>query len=110
LRSRVRHAQPFPHFDHLTGRLLSACPADMRRLRVLVVEDEELARERLARLISEQSGFELVAACGNCTEALKVLAAEPVDIALLDIQMPGISGMEFSARLGEHSEHPPIVV
>ena len=76
----------------------------MRRLRVLVVEDEELARERLARLIAEQSGFELAAACGNCDEALGVLAVEAVDIALLDIQMPGISGMEFSARLGEHSE------
>jgi two-component system LytT family response regulator len=82
----------------------------MRRLRVLVVEDEELARERLARLVAEQPAFELAAACGNCAEALKVLAAEAVDIALLDIQMPGISGMEFSARLGEHSEHPPIVV
>ena len=82
----------------------------MRRLRVLVVEDEELARERLARLIAEQAGFELAAACGNCDEALGVLAVDAVDIALLDIQMPGISGMEFSARLGEHSEHPPIVV
>jgi two-component system, LytTR family, response regulator len=82
----------------------------MKRLRVLVVEDEELARERLARLVAEQDGFELAAACGNCAEAERVLASETVDVALLDIQMPGISGMEFSARLGAHGEHAPIVV
>jgi two-component system LytT family response regulator len=82
----------------------------MKPLRVLVVEDEELARERLARLIDEQPGFELTAACGNCQEAMRVLGSDAVDVALLDIQMPGISGMEFSARLGEHGDPPPIVV
>ena len=94
LRSRFRHTQPFPRFDHPTDGLLSACTADMRRLRVLVVEDEELARERLARLIAERSGSRTGRACGNCDEALGVLVGEPVDLALLDIQMPGISGME----------------
>lgn len=82
----------------------------MKRLRVLVVEDEELARERLARLVAEQADFELAAACGNCDEAARVLAGEAVDVALLDIQMPGISGMEFSARLNQAGDHPPIVV
>jgi two-component system LytT family response regulator len=82
----------------------------MRRLGVLVVEDEQLARERLARLVAEQEDFELVAACGNCDEAIRVVASQPVDIALLDIQMPGISGLEFSERLKGSGGETPVVV
>jgi two-component system LytT family response regulator len=82
----------------------------MRRLGVLVVEDEELARERLARLVSEQADFELVGSCGNCDEATRLIANGGVDILLLDIQMPGISGMEFSARLNEDDESSPVIV
>jgi two-component system LytT family response regulator len=81
----------------------------MRRLGVLVVEDEQLARERLARLVAEQADFELVAACGNCDEAMRVMASRPVDIALLDIQMPGISGLAFSGQLKDGG-HGPVIV
>jgi len=82
----------------------------MRRLGVLVVEDEQLARERLARLVAEQADFELVAACGNCDEAIRIVASQSVDIALLDIQMPGISGLEFSERLKGAGGESPVVV
>jgi DNA-binding LytR/AlgR family response regulator len=82
----------------------------MRRLGVLVVEDEQLARERLARLVAEQADFELVAACGNCDEAIRIVASQAVDIALLDIQMPGISGLEFSERLKGAGGESPVVV
>jgi len=82
----------------------------MRRLGVLVVEDEELARDRLARLVSEQADFVLTGACGNCEEAMRVIAEGGVDIALLDIQMPGISGLEFSAQLGELGARTPVIV
>jgi DNA-binding LytR/AlgR family response regulator len=82
----------------------------MRRLGVLVVEDEQLARERLARLVAEQADFELVAACGSCDEAIRIVASQPVDIALLDIQMPGISGLEFSERLKGAGGETPVVV
>ena len=82
----------------------------MRRLGVLVVEDEELARERMARLVAEQPGFELLAACGNCAEAIEATAGRSVDIALLDIQMPGISGMEFSEQLAALGAPKPVVI
>jgi two-component system LytT family response regulator len=82
----------------------------MRRLGVLVVEDEQLARERLARLVAELADFELVAACGSCDQAIRIVASQPVDIALLDIQMPGISGLEFSERLKGAGGETPIVV
>jgi two-component system LytT family response regulator len=82
----------------------------MRRLRVLVVEDEELARERLVRLIADHAGYELLGACGNCDEAMAFIAAGEVDILLLDIQMPGINGLDFSARLAEDAANAPVVV
>lgn len=82
----------------------------MKSLAVLVVEDEELARERLARLVGEQPGFELAGACGNCADALALMAERRVDVLLLDIQMPGISGLDFSARFAEHGAAAPVVI
>ena len=82
----------------------------MKSLNVLVVEDEELARERLARLIRERPGLVLVGACRNCDEAEHLLATQRIDLALLDIQMPGTSGMRFSERLRELGAAAPVVV
>jgi len=82
----------------------------MKRLGVLVVEDEELARERLARLVAETSDFALIGACGNCDDAARAIDAGNVDIVLLDIQMPGVNGVDFSARLVENSATAPVIV
>ena len=82
----------------------------MKRLGVLVVEDEELARERLARLVAETTDFELIAACGNCDDATRVIDDGNVDIVLLDIQMPGVNGVDFSARLAENAATAPVIV
>ncbi|MEP6939110.1 MAG: LytTR family DNA-binding domain-containing protein [Rudaea sp.] len=82
----------------------------MKAMNVLVVEDEELARERLARLIRERGDLVLVGACRNCDEAERLVGQQPVDLALLDIQMPGTNGMRFSQRLRELGDSAPIVV
>lgn len=82
----------------------------MRRLGALVVEDEELARNRLARLVSEHPDFVLSGACGNCDEALRIIEAGGVDVLLLDIQMPGVSGLDFSATLSTNVTSLPIVI
>ena len=71
-----------------------------RRLRILVAEDEDLARARLARLIGERADLELVAVCRNGHEAQAALAAGDIDIALLDIQMPGSGGIELLRKVG----------
>jgi DNA-binding LytR/AlgR family response regulator len=82
----------------------------MKRLGVVVVEDEELARERLARLVADEPDFALVGACGNCDDALALVDAGGVHILLLDIQMPGISGVDFSARLAAQGDAAPLVI
>ena len=82
----------------------------MKRLNVLVVEDEDLARERLARLVRARADFDLVAVCRNCDEATEAIAAQRIDLALLDIQMPGTDGIGFSRMLAASREPAPSVI
>ena len=82
----------------------------MQRPRVLVVEDEDLARDRLARLVGEQPEFELAGVCRNGAEALVALNAGDIEIALLDIEMPGLSGMDVLARASVPGTQPPLVI
>lgn len=69
------------------------------RPRVLIAEDEDLARERLARMVEARADLELVAVCRDGRQAQAALDAGDVDIALLDIQMPGKNGMAVLGNL-----------
>lgn len=70
------------------------------RLRTVMVDDEPLARERLRLLLSEQPEIDIVAECRNGREAIAFLEEHEVDLLLLDIQMPGLSGLEVVEELG----------
>ena len=65
-------------------------------LRVLVADDERMARQRVHRLLSSMDGVEVVATCENGEEVLRSLEHIAVDVAVLDIRMPGLSGLELS--------------
>jgi two-component system, LytTR family, response regulator len=69
-------------------------------LRIVIVDDEEPARERLRRLLSEVEGVEIVGEAADGEEAMDQIAALSPDIVFLDIQMPSCSGMEVAASLG----------
>jgi two-component system LytT family response regulator len=70
-------------------------------LRVLVCDDEMIARKRAARLLSEQPSVEVVAECASGEEVLAKLASEEVDLVVLDINMPGMSGIETAIKMPE---------
>jgi len=71
----------------------------MRPLRVLIADDELLARKRMTRLAGALDGIEVVGACESGTEVLERVAEDPVDVVLLDIQMPGLTGLDASQLL-----------
>lgn len=74
-------------------------------LRVLIVDDEAMARRRLARLLSAMPDVRVV---GECDDAVSALArARDADVVLLDVHMPGLSGLE---ALGLLPEGRPVVI
>ena len=68
-------------------------------IRVAIVEDDTAVRENLQVLISNAPGFSCVAACGSAEEALQKLPIIVPEVVLMDIHLPGKSGIECVARL-----------
>jgi two-component system, LytTR family, response regulator len=68
-------------------------------LRALLVDDEPLARTRLARLLGATGRVEIVGQAADAAEALAALSRAPADVVFLDIHMPGPSGLELAQRL-----------
>jgi len=68
-------------------------------LRCIAVDDEPLALELLEDNISKVPNLQLVAKCSNAMEAIKVLQTQSVELIFLDIQMPGLTGLQFIQSL-----------
>ncbi|HUH31992.1 MAG TPA: LytTR family DNA-binding domain-containing protein [Rhodanobacter sp.] len=68
-------------------------------MRVLIVDDEPLARARLAALLGACADVEIAGAVGDGEAALGAINAAPPDVVLLDINMPGIDGVALAQRL-----------
>jgi DNA-binding NarL/FixJ family response regulator len=72
-------------------------------IKVLLYEDNPQLREGLTMLISGSDGFEVVAAFKNCNNVVDEVEAYKPDVILMDIDMPGINGIEGLKRLREHN-------
>src|SRR5436190_20942936 len=75
-------------------------------MRCIVVDDEKLALELMEDNVRKLPNLELVATCKNAMEAMEFLRQGQVDLIFLDIQMPGISGVQFLKGLVK----PPMVI
>lgn len=78
-------------------------------MRVLIADDEPLARERLRAMLLAQPGVEVVAEAGDGHAALHACAEHHPDMILLDISMPGIDGLETARHLAEFEPRPVVV-
>jgi len=79
-------------------------------LKVALIEDQEQIREGLEILINRNPGYECVAACGTVDEALVQFAREAPDVALVDIGLPGISGIEGTRMLRERYPATQVII
>lgn len=78
-------------------------------MRVLIVDDEPPARERLRRLAGELDAVEVVAETGTGREAVELADRHGPDVVLLDIRMPGMGGLEAAHHLNGLSDPPAVI-
>ena len=78
-------------------------------MRIVVVDDEALARERLISLLKDEEGAEVIGEASDGDEALLICRRQLPDLVLLDIRMPGTDGMAVARALAE-MESPPAVI
>jgi two-component system response regulator AlgR len=78
-------------------------------MKILIVDDEPLARKRLARLIEEIGRCDIIGAAVNGKDALLVSSETPPDIVLLDIRMPEMDGLETALHLSK-LDNPPAII
>jgi two-component system, LytTR family, response regulator AlgR len=79
------------------------------KLRVLVVDDEPLARERLSHLVEELPEVELAGVAASGEEALVLAGRLRPEVVLLDIRMPGMDGLEAAHHLARMPEPPAVI-
>jgi DNA-binding LytR/AlgR family response regulator len=81
----------------------------MNGLRVLLIDDERPALDELAFLLERDPRVHDVLTTDSATEALRLLQDIDVDVVFLDIQMPGLSGLDLAQVLARFKSPPPIV-
>ncbi|MCZ6853256.1 MAG: response regulator, partial [Gammaproteobacteria bacterium] len=78
-------------------------------MRVLIVDDEQLARDRLARMVRDFDAYEVVGEAANGVEAVRLAAETLPELVLLDIRMPGMDGLEAARHFNEFEEPPAVI-
>jgi DNA-binding LytR/AlgR family response regulator len=90
---------------HLIKMLYYICqPLTMKSV---IVDDNKMARMALKQLVTQVPGMDLVAECNDAAEALDILSSNQVDLLLLDIEMPGMTGLDLIKKLGNNK---PLIV
>src|ERR1700688_2281577 len=76
-------------------------------MNALIIDDNKIARTTTRQLASKIVDINIVAECGSAMDAYNLLVAQPVDLLLLDIEMPGMSGLELTKNLA--NKRPVII-
>ena len=79
-------------------------------MRVLIIDDEPLARTALANILARRNDVEVFHSAGDAIEALEKMGQQSYDVLLLDINMPEVSGIELLSRMKECNRPVPSIV
>jgi len=79
-------------------------------MNVVLIDDSLLVRERIANIISKLPGVQVIGEAGNSLEAIKVVRKMKPDVVILDIKMPGESGMQVLRKLKNKFEELKIIM
>ena len=82
----------------------------MKPIRVLLADDHTLVRAGIRSLLETIEGLEVVAECGDGREALELVVRHRPDVALLDIGMPGLNGIEIARQAARVSPKTRVIV
>ena len=78
-------------------------------MKIILVDDEPLARERLRALLADIGGCDVVAEAGTGQQALELTQSHQPDVLLLDIRMPGMDGIEAANHLARLNSPPAVI-
>ncbi|WP_436495073.1 response regulator [Actinokineospora sp. HUAS TT18] len=78
-------------------------------VRVLLVDDQDLVRSGLRRILRRRAGFLIVAECADGAGVPEALAEHDVDVIVMDLRMKHVDGIEATRRLRATSDHPPVL-
>jgi len=79
-------------------------------IRVLVADDHMIVRTGIRHVLESEAGFEVVGEAANGSEALSLAAKLRPDVVVLDISMPGESGLQLAAQLRDSSPEPRVLI
>ncbi|WOS64941.1 response regulator [Sinorhizobium fredii] len=82
-------------------------PGSSMSPRIVVVDDHLIVLDALCLLIAAESDWQVIAKCRTAAEAIEVVSTEPVDLVILDLRMPEMTGLDLVRRL--HSDRPELV-
>ncbi|MBG9390620.1 response regulator [Caenimonas aquaedulcis] len=77
---------------------------------IVIVDDHAIMREGLARILEQHADFQVVGSCGDGRESLALIAALQPRVAVLDISMPHLNGIEVARQVKERSPQTAVVI
>jgi DNA-binding NarL/FixJ family response regulator len=79
-------------------------------IRILLVDDQQLVRAGMTRILQSSDGFVVVGECSDGEAALDAVARLHPDVVLMDVRMKGMDGVEATRRLREKPDSPPVLI